>query len=96
MKQPPFSHILVHKVYCKKANKKILQQLGFFFQFRVLTELLVCTTIDEGAECKKMNFRQNFQDLHQVFVFVVEIVGAQSHLERCCPARRLGLDRRFH
>ena len=95
MKQPPFSHILVHKVYCKKANKKILQQLGFFFQFRVLTELLVCTTIDEGAECKKMNFRQNFQDLnHLNQVFVVEIVGAQSHLERCCLARRL--DRRFH
>ena len=35
-----------------------------------------------------MNFRQNFQDLNQVFL--VEIVGAQ----RCCLARRL--DRRFH
>ena len=79
--EQPFSHILVHKIYCKKANKKILQQLGFFFQFRVLTE---------GAECKKMNFRQNFQDLNQIFV--LEIVGAL--LERCCLSRRL--DRRFH
>ena len=64
----------------KKPIKKFCNNQDFF-QFRVLTE---------GAECKKMNFRQNFQDLNQIFV--LEIVGAL--LERCCLSRRL--DRRFH